>query len=393
MFNIGLLAVTIGFSMQSCVDPFEPEVVTFKSALVIEATITDENKYQEIKVSRTFALDTTGLYGEQGAQVAVTDANGTRYDFLEIEEGKYVSTVSFAAQSGLGYALSVITKDNSTYSSEEVVAPQPTQIDSLYAERDFKDGEANEGMFIYANSFDPTGNNQYYRYEYEETYKIIAPYWGNKEYVIVDGILELLPKTRENLTCYNTVPSIDVIQTTASDLSDSRISKFPVRFLNRNDFKITNRYSIKVKQYVQDKFAFVYYETLNKLNSSENLFSQIQNGFLVGNIISDNDKIENVVGYFQVSSVSSERIFFNYTDYFPNEPRPEFPADCYFTFQTPTIVNGESLGDLVFFEEYDIEANSRNLSPPLGDILTVPRPCGDCTVFGSNVVPDFWVEE
>ena len=80
------MAMTIGFSMASCIDPFEPETVDFNSAIVIEATITDENKKQEILLSRTFALDTTGIYGERGAEVKVTDTNGTAYNFMEAEE-------------------------------------------------------------------------------------------------------------------------------------------------------------------------------------------------------------------------------------------------------------------------------------------------------------------
>ena len=27
-----------------------------------------------------------------------------------------------------------------------------------------------------------------------------------------------------------------------------------------------------------------------------------------------------------------------------------------------------------------------------GDYKVVPRICGDCTVLGTNVVPDFWIE-
>ena len=391
-------SLVIGCSLLflNCIEPFEPEAVNFNSALVVEATITDENKNQEIFVSRTFALDTTGIYGERGAEVSVTDTNGAVYNFMEVEEGKYVSNVSFAAKVGLGYTLSIITNDGSTYSSDEVIAPQPAKIDSLYAERDFKGGEDNEGMFIYVDSYDRTGVNSYYRYTYEETYKIIVPYWGPKDYYLVDGEVQLLPRIIQNRICYNTIPSINILQTTVDNLSGSKLTKFPVRFLNRGDFKITYRYSINVRQFVQNKNSFDYYELLNKLNSSESLFSQIQHGFLVGNIVSDKDSTEKVVGYFQVSSVSSERLFFNYTDYFPNEPRPEFPADCYFSFELPTFYRGESVG-LIFFEDYDPVLNPRDLLPNLGTnnlgtLLNVPRPCGDCTVFGSNLKPDFWVD-
>lgn len=386
----GLMVMTIGLSMVGCIEPFEPEAVEFKSALVIEATITDENKNQEILVSRTFALDTTGIYGERGAEVSVTDTNGAVYNFMEVEEGKYVSNVSFAAKVGLGYTLSVITNDGSTYSSEEVRAPQPTQIYSLYAERDFKDGDANEGMFIYVDSFDPTGANNYYRYEYEETHKIIAPFWTNKEaYLDDEGLVAIRIREKEEQVCYKTNKSIDLIKTNTVQFSENRISKLPVRFINRNDYILTHRYSILVRQYVQSFQAYTYYDILDKLSGSESLLSQVQTGFFEGNISAVDNREDKVVGYFDVSSVSEKRIFFNYTDFFEGEVLPPFVVEC------PFLSN---IGAMVTDIERDVTTYWDDNNGQYGNFLK-PAPyifvdvlCGDCTKLGSNIKPDFWIE-
>jgi hypothetical protein len=348
----GLMALTIGLYMASCIDPFEPEAVDFNSAIVIEATITDENKYQEILISRTFALDTTGIYGEGGAKVAVTDTNGTVYDFEEKEEGKYVSNSSFAAQAGLGYSLPVTTADGNLYSSDAFVTPNPTKIDNLYAKRGFKDDGINEGMFIYIDNFDPIGDNKYYRYGYEETHKIIAPFWTNKEtYLTDEGLVDVRLREKEEEVCYNTSYSTNLIIASTVQFSENRISKFPVRFIDRNDYILSHRYSILVRQYVQSLQAFNYYEDLKKLSGSESLFSQVQTGFLEGNIISVNNRQELVIGYFEISSISEKRIFFNYTDFFEGEELPPFVIECPYLSNVAALVTDIERDATTYWDE------------------------------------------
>lgn len=391
-----LLVIILPLPFVGCVEPFEPEGVDFESALVVEATLTDEEKMQEVLVSRTFSLDTTGIYGEVGAKVQVVSTDGGTYDFSDSGQGRYVSNMSFATRTGIGYRLNIVTSDGMRYTSEEEFAPAPTQIDSLYAQRDFKDGDANEGMFIYVDTYDASRQNKYYRYEYEETYRIEAPLWNNKEWVLIDnGQLdvnlwdyEIRPKNHEDRICYNTDRSTAVIQVATNSLNEERISKFPVRFVDRNNYILSHRYSILVRQYVQSYKAYTYYQTLVKLSTTENPFSQIQTGFFGGNMSSVDNRSEKVLGFFEVSSVSEKRIFFDYTDFFAGEPLPPYPERCYYFW--PRKPNeqiyyglaryfGENNGQIDLLEE--------------GAIVFVPAACGDCRELGSNVKPDFWVED
>ena len=362
--------------------------------MVVEATITDENKLQEVLLSRAFPLDTMGIYGESGAMVQITDSEGATFDFTHQGDGRYVSNASFAARNGIGYQLKIITTDGKEYMSEEEIAPAPTQIDSLYAERDFKDGDANEGIFIYVDSFDPSGESKYYRYEYEETYKIIAPYWAEKDFFMIEGQPlsppEILPRTVINQTCYNTISSIDIIQNSTEELDQNKVTKFPVKFIDRGDFKITYRYSVLVRQFAQTQSAYQYYKTLEKLNGSESVFSQFQNGFLEGNLYSNQNVNEKVVGYFQVSSVSEKRLFFNYEDFFLGEARPKYAIQCPILNASPSLING--VYDLAWIDDYDPVANPLNFWPEPNPWIAVPRPCSDCRALGSIVIPEFWVE-
>ncbi len=386
----------------NCIDPFEIEATEFKSALVIEGTITDQEEIQRILVSRTFPLDTVLMTGLSTARVNVLDSNGGVYAFSETSPGDYRSNAPFAATAGLTYTLKVETADGNSYTSEETAVPAKTNIDNLYADRDFKDNGAEEGMFIYVDSYDATGQSKYYRYEYEETYKIIAPNWSASDAYIVSPLpnpeVATRAKTKEERVAYNTVASNTIIQENTTQLGEDRVNKFPVRFINRENFILSHRYSILVRQFVQNRAAFSYYETLELLSGTESLFSQRQSGFLEGNIKSDTNAEEDVVGFFQVSTVSEKRLFFNYTDFFAGESLPKYPVDC--TLVSPPIINeaGASplliaieLETLKYVEEYNQETNPNNLSE-FGPFLMVATPCGDSTFFGSNIVPDFWVE-
>lgn len=396
-----LLLISV-LTIVNCIDPFEIEETEFKSAMVIEGNITDEDKIQQILVSQTFPLDTVLMTGIGSAKVSVTSSNGEVFNFDEVSAGIYQSNTSFAAVSGLSYTLKVETSDGKSFTSEEAVAPAKTNIDNLYTERNFLNDGEKEGMFIYVDSYDPTGQSKYYRYEYEETYKIIAPNWSASEAYIVSPLpnpeVDSRTKDIDDRVAYNTVTSNTIIQENTTELGEDRVSKFPVRFIDKENFILSHRYSILVKQFVQSRAAFSYYETLELLSGTESLFSQRQSGFLEGNIKSDSNTNEDVVGFFQVSSVAEKRLFFDYVDFFPGENLPDYPVDCFLVSppiiteggQSPLLVSLE-LGLLSYIEDYDQVTNPLNFSE-YGPFLMVATPCGDATFYGSIQVPDFWVE-
>ena len=395
------MAIGLGIFMHGCIDPFEIEATEFKSALVVEGTITDQNQIQRILVSRTFPLDTVLMSGVSKAKVQVNASNGSIYEFNEVSIGVYDSKQPFAAVKGLTYSLAIITDNGKKYSSKELSVPASSNLDKLYANRDFKDNGVEEGVFIYVDSYDPAGLSKYYRYEYEETYKIVAPLWNSADAYVVSPSpnpeVAIKARTQEERVCFNTVSSNIIIQENTTEYNEDRVNKFPVRFINRNNFILSHRYSILVKQYVQTSAAFTYYKTLETLSGSESLFSQIQTGFLEGNIKSETDE-ENVIGFFQVSTVSVKRLFFNYTDFFAGERLPDYVSDC--PLLSPPLVSigggtplidGIENGLIKFYEVYDTENNPNNYME-YGPYLMTYTVCGDCTVLGSNIVPDFWIE-
>ncbi len=402
-----------------CIEPFEFQTETFEDALVIEATLTNELKRHAVKLSRAVRFEDSIAAPERNAQVRILDELQNTYEFQESEPGTYIANAEFAAQKSMKYSLEVQTSDGTSYRSEPESFESESQIETVYANRETND-EGNEGVAIFTDSFDPSGQSEYYRYEYEETYKIIAPNWTPVDFSLTNYEpcnpdfsstailydLEIVQREQEEQTCYNTVGSSAIIQTSSAGLSDARIERFPVRFIPSSDFILTHRYSILVKQYVQSANAFSYYQSLDNFSSSASVFTEIQPGFLEGNIAVDTDPDKKVLGYFEVASVSQKRIFFGYRDFYPEAPLPLYIKKCVL-FSTPLehisyCYNGQLPGSSC--PESIIERIARNsvtfvsindgsvgITCP-GEYVIVARECGDCTALGSNIVPDFWVE-
>ena len=402
--------VSIIFSSTSCVEEISLETESFESVLVIEATITNENKQQEVLLSRSYIFDSIPVQ-ESGAIVKVIDDAMNTYTFTETDPGVYKSQSSFAAQPNRNYNLSVVA-NGSEYGSTEMQLTQPTTIDNLYIERDFNENGI-EGVSVYLDSYDPTGSSKFYRHEYEETYKIIAPLYSSEELIPNGVVFPILPadqpyfassqelmdflvtrqyRPEQEQICYNTIKSNDILVTNTIDLLEDKLDKYRVRFIGRDNSEIMYRYSILVRQYVQSLEAHTFYETLKSQSISENVFSDTQPGFLQGNVFSNSNTNQKVIGFFEVSSIDSKRVFFNYSDLFVGEELPSYFIQCDDFFKpdllTVDFLSGTWTGSPLVqdlnkgYQYYDNEGE-----PPYRLVLNV---CGDCTYLGNNEVPDFW---
>lgn len=386
------IVLLMGVICLGCIETFdfESEIEDFESALVIEATVTNELKHQQILLSRTFQLQDSLVQPERNAGVSIIDNASTEFAFHETDPGVYVSDQEFKALPNKDYILSINTSNGKHYKSSSMQLTKSTTMDNLYAERDYnEDGE--EGVSIYIDSYDPTGTSKYYRHEYEEAYKIIAPRWISDDLHCEESLTgtEYWFETRpyEELICYNVVKSNSILITNTLSLEEDRLQQHRIRFLNRNNYIISHRYSIEVKQYIQSPEAYNYYETLKKVTQSESLFSENQPGYLEGNIKSLDHQNEKVVGFFEVTAVAAKRIYFNYEDFFLGETSPPFAVGC-----TPYSPKPDDLCDEINYNGNKFYKLNEPIGPNETFALLVPEECGDCTSLGKTEAPDFWIE-
>ena len=390
---LGLIIVAI---VSNCVEPYEVGTQqSFENILVVEATITNEMKYQEIKLGRTYRLEDEGPAYEMNANVTVVDDAQNTYNFQEIDSGTYRSVVKFKAEIGKSYQLLITGSDGKSYTSTKQQIASEKGLDSVYA-KVVTDNSGREGISIFVDSYDASANSKYYRYEYEETFKVVAPYasiYDAIEITYEPPVYELVPR-KEGRVCYKTIHSNTIMQIQTVGFSEDRVTKFPILFIDERDYKTTYRYSILVKQYVQSPDSYTFYNTLNKFSDSENVFSQVQTGYFRGNIFSTNNKEEKVLGFFELASVSSQRIFFSHHDFFPDNTYPPYFMPCNLVnpllespslggFAGSPLLDALGSGDWVYYDQ--TEDTSRPLT-------LVETQCGDCTSFASSVKPDFWID-
>ncbi|HSD15410.1 MAG TPA: DUF4249 family protein, partial [Flavobacterium sp.] len=208
------------------------------------------------------------------------------------------------------------------------------------------------------------------------------------------------PRDLNTRTCYITKASNQILINTTSALNEDRVINFPVRFIANTDYTIAERYSIMVKQYVQSFEAFTFYKTLKDLSGSESLLSPNQPGFFSGNLKSVSNPNEKVIGFFEVASMSSKRIFFNFDDIFPNTQVPPYPYECNeYSYNsedfglnphpTPEYPCG-SAGDGAVLRSAIRRGSLIFYNSAFPIFTMVKPPCGDCSTFASNVVPPFW---
>jgi hypothetical protein len=396
---IGLL-----ISLVSCVDPYQLQTTNFEEVIVIEATLSNELKKQEVKISKTYR---SGEDNEDAlitdAEVYVSDSDGNQYDF-EYQTNKYISTIDFQAIANKEYELHVTTSDGKSYTSSKQKLTTQTEIESVTASVITND-KGQRGVEIAVNSFDPTNSSKYYRYEYEETSKATTPEW-KADYAVVNpdnngsvghDYIQLFPRVTDVKVCYLTEKSKNLYLTSTNELIEDRVINFPLRFIPDTDYTIAERYSINVTQYVQNLEAYTYYTTLQELSASGgDILSPNQPGFLLGNIKSDNNPNDKAIGFFEVASVSSKRIFFNYEDLFPGESLPPYFVDCTiqefnYCFDSPGC-DGDRLNNYVIENQFTYIEHIFGAIGSASVYKYVLSPCGDCTTFSSNLRPGFWID-
>jgi len=368
----------------SCVEPIELDIEdNFDNMLVVEGTVTNELMRHKVKLTRTYPLEEAQASAESNARVSVVENGSREFLFQEEEPGMYVSLEEFKAEAASSYVLRIVSAAGKTYeSSPSTLVPSApvAAIEPVLVNND----NGSTGVALVLEGTQNQGEASYYRYEYEETFKIVSPFKKNYDFEIQGDTIIAVFKTREEYTCFRTENSQEIVIANTGFLSEDKVNGLMVNFVEKGDPRMSHRYSILVRQYGLTAEAYRFYETLKNLSESESLFSQIQPGHIPGNVHSLDDPSENVLGFFSVSEVSSKRAFFSFTDFFDenDRERPHFIAPCEpVKHPLPLTIQFLREGSVKYYSHDPLEGN-----------FVIRSPCVDCTLSGTNVVPDFWEE-
>ncbi|OWP64759.1 hypothetical protein CDA63_03090 [Hymenobacter amundsenii] len=372
----------LGLAGSSCLKPYEPAIIAGPNRyLVVDGHINGRG-VTTVRLAYSINLDSPDRFPpESGAQVYIEDDRSARYPLREAGPGRYVSA-TLALPAGRSYHLRIITRERQEYASDLVVLPQTPPYDKLAATLQ------PDGLQVYLNTHDDSGNIQHYRWEYDETWEFTSAFESIQVYKKPLG--RVLPRKENIYRCWRTENAATVKTFSTVRLTQAAVRDYRLLFVPRDDIRLRHLYSLNVRQYALSRPEFDYWEAVKKNTDNlgtlfDPLPSQIQ-----GNVHSLYRPDEPVLGFVGASTVTEQRIFVRRQDLpvewtkFINKGYEHcvdldtFPSRRYLDFTYDD-----------FFGDSTYRMPVARLRP--GEAYTAStQDCVDCRLRGTNVKPDFW---
>ena len=378
----------------SCKKPYNPPAITAPgSYLVVEGVINSGSDSTIIKLSRTVNLSSSvTLNPVSGAVLTVEGDQNSIYPLTEAISGTYVSA-GLNLDNTREYRLRIKTASEE-YLSDFVAVLNSPPIDSInYTIQ-------SNGLNIYSKTHDPKNSTLYYRWDYQETYIFHSNFYSqwksNGDTVLLRDLTN-----DEIYFCWRSDTSSTIIINSSAKLSKDIIVNNPITFVPSTSEKLTQKYSINVRQYALTGDAYNFWQNLKKNTEQLGSIFDAQPSNINGNIHSTTNPSEPVIGYISVGSVAKQRIFIS-SQQLPLSfnPAPLYPNcsldSLLFVYYPPgskTPINQENLyfnaNRGAIYLQIPVSAIVNKAGTVLGHTGSDPE-CVDCTLRGTNKQPSFW---
>jgi hypothetical protein len=359
-----------------CKHPYQtPATLANNNFLVVNGFInagTDAST--TINLTRTQNLADTGrAVAELNASITLESSGGASYSLQSQGNGDYMAG-HLNLNTTETYRVKIATSNGSNYVSDFVPVKQTPPIDSLSWKQD-------KDVSIYVSTHDPANSTLYYRWEYTETWNYqaaVTDIWD-----VNNGLIFLQDSTNQSDSCWRTDNSTNIVLSSSVALSKDVISEFPVAVIPQNDEKISDRYSILVRQYALTPEAYQFHLTLQK-NTQQlgNLFDP-QPSQLIGNIHCLTNPNEPVIGFVSASSAQEKRIFIRNREVKDwHYITPTVACSVTLIGQSPIDFKIWTYPDTTYGPYYFVSG---------GGLYIIKKACYRCTEWGgSNQKPAFW---
>jgi len=396
-----LTLLVIFISVYSCVDVFYPQLDNKSGLLVIDALITDESRAYDVYISRSVSALTTKTTMVKGATVKIYDDSGNQNSLQEIATGHYITdSKKFTGVVGKKYVLYIKTSDGSEYRSDTCKMYGTSSIDQVYFRKTIKIAENGTdeltGISFFIDGHVTNKEDCYLRWDYNEDWKIVVPFVPEFSFSAPSTFTAIPEK---NKVCWKKAKSTDILVHSFQDQGDPIVREQEVGFIipNQSD-RFNERYSILVNQYAISRKEYDFWNLLKQTNEEVGSIFERQPYSLSGNIKNISDPKEAVLGYFQVASISSKRLYIDaYQIGRLFIPLP--PETCELkAYLIGDIVDIGRLTSLSAIYGYIISRDSILVRPSYNDfgvlngMIASAHRCTDCAVSGDPKKPGFWIE-
>jgi hypothetical protein len=312
--KILLLAFIVSL-FSSCIKPYTPNIdQNAINKYVVQGMVSSVEGYQSVRVSTTSETSFAVFNPVNGCDVNITDNLGNNFHLEGLEDGLYeVWMDQTELVPGRAYRLSVTTPSNEILISEYDTMPQgPDVMGNLYWEVSSiqtDDPEVIlEGVQFYTDFEAGEGDSEYYYWRLTETYEYHTPY-PLQFFYSYNGVNEVIPPDYSKMVCYRTQPVQNVFTLSTLNLSSKSYPAFPLNFVGNTSDKLSETYSLLVEQIALSVEAFNFWDKMRiNIDQSAGLYTS-QPLAVKGNISNTTNSENDVLGFFQASTVTEKRIF------------------------------------------------------------------------------------
>ena len=308
---------------EACITPITNfEQVAAKSFLTVEATISDEQGVQKVRLYNS-AEKLIGSFFEPitKAKVYITDEKGVREDLTEQSaKGTYLTSTKFVGRVGGTYTLNIETANGKKYQSTPETMKAVPEIENVITQFQVLDnyakGDARRGGFnIYVDLQDPAtpgDNYQWYWKHYEKANICETCIGGTYDFRLNTCIYPRIP-TEQSYSyqcdgdCWDISFSTDLNIFSDTYLNGQRISGKQVA---RVPFDGYSPYYLQFEQRAITRNSYNYYQSLTaQTQNNGTLFDVPAETRFSFNIKSLTNPEEKILGIFDVYSVR-KKIFY-----------------------------------------------------------------------------------
>ena len=369
-------------ALSGCLDPYPTsDIGENVDALVIDGFINTSDQSAIIKLSKTLPLDTTATPDVvNDAEVTIQTEDGSSFSLPGEGNGQYQAS-SLSINFNTRYRLSIVLPSGASYLSDYIDLMQTPEIDSVTF------GEGRDGINIYVNTHDHTGNSQYYKWDYVETWEYVASFFSN--YKLVDGQAYDRTTQERIYNCWSTNESTKINVGNTVRLSDDVISNFLIASQAAGSSQLSKKYSINVFQRSLSKEEYDFWESLRKTTETVGGLFDAMPYAVTGNIHAVNGN-GIAIGYFGGGEVKEKRIFIGLADLPYSVVSKSKRAPCNQDDMRSTDLAG--LPNLSSSSDVLVDAIYVPFIGIVGYTYTSTS-CADCRTYGgTNVMPEFWEE-
>ena len=296
-----VLAISL-FYAASCVDVIDFDTPEAKRIVTIDASIISGESVHTVLLSNSGRFDIIEGPADLaiiGGTVFVTDDQGRRFDFNELQDGVYINS-SLVPVTGGRYQLTVEI-DGEVYQSDFETMPQVVPVSELsfdFFSRDLNNSAGNlvQGEFVRVKASSNIQAGEYLRYRVDGTYQYnerASPRNLNPQFCYVDETIDI---------------NLNVIAN-GNDFSQGFINNLEILELEV-DYKFNQNYCFTVIQGSINEAAYTFWRAAaDEFDRTGDIF-ETPPSQLRGNVFSSGES-NNVIGVFQLINESRAQLLIN----------------------------------------------------------------------------------